>query len=435
MARDIRFSTLQEVPLLWKDFPLRITGLSPMYKRIKLSMLVGVPTQPQLADDSYLKGEKMKHARMIFSTLLIAALMLTACVESEQTSTNVPVTDLPDMTATVETPLVTETVTSGDTTATPAIPATGEDGPARLSNQLDYTVWNQNGEQIGEVNDMVIDLDTAAISYVIVGTGGFLEIGEKDVLVPWDALELQTGSDATGGEPNAFVLLIDQAQFEAAPDVDIGSLLPPLGEPAADWDVDIRSFWETGAVPASTTASETETPAAPVMTETTQPAATEDTSQGPGAAADLQGVILASELLGLSVGLSPGQGQGQGEAQGQSQATATPGTVQVTSTPDLGQGSGQGVGNFSGLIEDAIVDIETGEILYLVIYTTLGDGERWVPVPLGFFQWDVDNRTLLLNVTPAMISDAPFFTDGAFPDTTVDGWDSDFDSFWQNTGP
>lgn len=365
----------------------------------------------------------MKNLRTIFSTLMIAALMLTACAESEQTSTSMPVTDLPEMTATVETPAGTETVAAGDTTTTPAIPVTGEDSPVRLSNQLDFTVWNQNGEQIGEVEDMVIDLDNAAISYVIVGTGGFLEIGEKEVLVPWSALELQTGGDATAtdGQPNVFILQIDQERFETAPDVDLGSILPRLGEPAGDWDLDIRSFWETGVVPVETTTVGTDTPAAPAITETSLPAA-----------ADLQGVILASELLGLSVGLSPGQGQVQGQAESQTQATATAGPAQATSTADPSQGSGQGVGNFSGVVEDAIVDIGTGQIRYLVIDTTLDDGERWIPVPPGFFQWDVDDGMLLLNVTPATISDAPFFVDGEFPDTTLDDWANEFEAFWQN---
>jgi hypothetical protein len=92
------------------------------------------------------------------------------------------------------------------------------------------------------------------------------------------------------------------------------------------------------------------------------------------------------------------------------------------------------VGNFDGTLDDIIVDVDTGDILYIVVNTTLDDGERWIPIPLRFFQWDADNSALLLNVNPATISDAPFFLEDEFPDTTVDDWNSEWDTFWQNSG-
>jgi hypothetical protein len=54
--------------------------------------------------------------------------------------------------------------------------------------------------------------------------------------------------------------------------------------------------------------------------------------------------------------------------------------------------SGPGVGNFNGTIEDAIVDIDTGDILYIVVNAAFDEGERWIPIPLSFFQWDATNK-------------------------------------------
>ena len=365
----------------------------------------------------------MRKFRIFLTIIVLSALLLISC-GAEETSTAVPNTtvspEVPavtaDTTATGDASSVTETVVPGDTTATPGIPVTGEESAARLSNQLDFDVWNQEGEQIGEVDDMVLDLDNSRISYVIVGTGGFLDIGEKDVLVPWNSLVLQDGTvDAPGVEPNAFIIQMDQETFNNFPDVDLVSILPGIGEPAGDWDVDIRSYWESGVVPTTPTADPNMT--ATPLPDTTEATATADTGQGEASA--LQGVVLASDVLGTSIALSPGQGEGQG-------------TDQATATADPNQGSGQGVGNFSGAIEDMIVDTETGDILYIVVNTTLDDGERWIPVPLSFFQWDADNATALLNVNPATLRDAPYFMDGEFPDTTVDGWNSEWDAFWQN---
>lgn len=379
----------------------------------------------------------MRRISVLLSIVVLAAMLLAAC-GGEETNTVVPGTDMPatdvpateEATATSEGPVGTETVMPGDGTTTPGMPVTGENDASRLSNQLNFDVWNQDGEQIGEVNDIILDMDNARVAYVIVGTGGFLEIGEKDVLVPWNSLEVQTAAgDGTAGDQNAFILQVDQELFNNAPDVDISATLPGRGEPAADWDVDIRNYWESGVVPATAAPDAT---ASPEMTATVGPDATavpEGTEVA--GAVDLQGVVLASEVLGSAVNLSPGEGEAIG--QGQDQATATPGTgTDATATVDPSlPTAGPGVGNFNGTIDDMIVDIATGDIKYIVVDAAFDEGERWIPVPLSFFQWDATNGAFLINANPAMLRDAPFFQDGLYPDTTADGWNSEFDAFWQ----
>lgn len=367
----------------------------------------------------------MRKLNLLLSMLVLTALLLAAC-GAEETQTGVPgtetlpATEEPNVT---ETPLVTETVMAGDQTATAGIPVTGENDRSRLSNQLNFDVWNQNGEQVGEVNDMILDLNNTRVAYVIVGTGGFLEIGEKDVLVPWDLIQIQTaGSGGPAGDQNAFILQMDQELFANAPDVDIAATLPGRDEPADGWDADIRNYWETGALPATATAEGTATasPAATAMPEATETAGV----------VDLQGVVLASDVLGSAVTLSPGQGEGQG----QEQATATPGTAaeQTTATVDPAVATaGPGVGNFNGVIEDMIVNIDAGDLLYVVVNATFDDGERWIPMPLRVFQWDAANEAFVINANPAMVRDAPFFEDNMWPDTTAEGWDDEFGAFWQ----
>jgi len=428
----------------------------------------------------------MSKTGKLLSMLILATLLLAAC-GAEETSTVIPSTDVPAITA-VATDAATEAPTMEATaTGEPGVPVTGDVNPARMSNQLDFEVWTQDGRQVGEVEDMVLDLDNRSVAYVIVGTGGFLEIGEKEIAVPWDSLELQTGASVgTGGtdqatepaatgvatEPaatgeataapttdsgsgtgtdvsaqqNVFILLIDEETFSNAPEFDAGTL-PEMGQSAGDWDATIDSYWQGGgttttdgstpvpdgtAVPDSTA---TGSPAATALPEATADATGTDTMSG----RTLQGVVLASEVLGSTITLSPGQGQGPVE--GQDQATAAPdGTSMPDSTPTVttdqapGQDQGQGVGNISATIEDMIVDTDTGDIRYIVVNTTLDDSERWIPVPLGLIQWDAANSAFLLNANPAMLRDAPFFEDGLFPDTTMEGWNSEFDSFWQNGG-
>ena len=373
----------------------------------------------------------MRKFNLLLSILVFVSLLLAAC-GAEETGTAVPNTELPTLTEEpmeTETPLATETVMPGDQTATPGIPVTGENDPSRLSNQLNFDVWNQNGEQVGEVNDMILDLDNTRVAYVIVGTGGFLEIGEKDVLVPWDLLEVQVaGSGGPAGDQNAFILQADQAVFENAPDVDISATLPGRGEPAEDWDVDIRTYWETGALPATAVPEAT---AAVDATATLSPDATAapEATETPGVS-ELQGVALASEVLGSTVTLIPAEGEGT------DQATATPGTApeQATATVDPAiatAATDPDVIDFTGVIEDMIVDIDAGDILYVVVNAAFEEGERWIPIPLRAFQWNAANDEFVINADSVTIQEAPFFEADAWPDMTVETWDDELEDFWQ----
>lgn len=373
----------------------------------------------------------MRRASLFLSTLIITALLLTAC-GAEETGTPVG-TDMPPVTVeTTPTDDVTGTETvDPDLTTTPGVPVTGEESPSRMTNLLDFDVWDRNGEQIGDVEDMILDMDNTRISYVVVGTGGFLGLGEKEVLVPWDMLELRADADAAGRTENAFVFTGDPEFYNNAPDVDVDSILPDWNTPAGDWDVDIRNFWQSGVVPDTT--DETETPAADV---TATPdaglavTATADTAPGqvPFEGTDLQGVVLATEVLGSVI-----QVRGNLQAVGpDTDATADP---LATATPDTGVAPGAVPGIpdvMDAYIEDIIVDPESGEILYLVITAGFLEGERWIPVPIGFLQWNDASQNFILRVNAAALQNAPFFADGLFPDFTVDTWDDEFDTFWQN---
>jgi sporulation protein YlmC with PRC-barrel domain len=56
-----------------------------------------------------------------------------------------------------------------------------------------YASENPDSDNIGEVNDLIIGSD-GKITHAVVGVGGFLGIGEKDVSVPFDQLQVvQTG--------------------------------------------------------------------------------------------------------------------------------------------------------------------------------------------------------------------------------------------------
>jgi sporulation protein YlmC with PRC-barrel domain len=63
----------------------------------------------------------------------------------------------------------------------------------RASKLIGTRVTGANNESIGEINDVLMDQNGRAHA-VIIGVGGFLGIGEKDVAIPMTALQFSAGN-------------------------------------------------------------------------------------------------------------------------------------------------------------------------------------------------------------------------------------------------
>ena len=62
------------------------------------------------------------------------------------------------------------------------------------SNLIGLTVMNAENERLGEINDLVTD-ESGKIVAALIGVGGFLGIGEKDVAVRFEDLKLSRDED------------------------------------------------------------------------------------------------------------------------------------------------------------------------------------------------------------------------------------------------
>lgn len=55
---------------------------------------------------------------------------------------------------------------------------------------LGTDVKNAQGEELGEIRQLMIDPANGRVLYAVVAMGGFLGLGEKSILVPWRAMEV-----------------------------------------------------------------------------------------------------------------------------------------------------------------------------------------------------------------------------------------------------
>jgi len=63
---------------------------------------------------------------------------------------------------------------------------------------LGKDVYNDTGDKIGDVNDLIVT-PSRSLSYAIVGVGGFLGIGEHNVAVPVSKFKQQMGKITLAG--------------------------------------------------------------------------------------------------------------------------------------------------------------------------------------------------------------------------------------------
>jgi sporulation protein YlmC with PRC-barrel domain len=78
---------------------------------------------------------------------------------------------------------------------------------------INNDVVNGVGENLGHIEDLMIDLDRGCIAYAVLSFGGVLGIGDKLFAVPWSALDLDT-------EEEQFILDVSQERLENAPGFD-----------------------------------------------------------------------------------------------------------------------------------------------------------------------------------------------------------------------
>ncbi len=67
-------------------------------------------------------------------------------------------------------------------------------GDLSADDLLNKSVKNASNESVGDINDIRID-SSGKVAAVIVGVGGFLGLGEKDVALPFDQLSFTRDGD------------------------------------------------------------------------------------------------------------------------------------------------------------------------------------------------------------------------------------------------
>jgi sporulation protein YlmC with PRC-barrel domain len=182
-------------------------------------------------------------------------------------------------------------------------------GPALMGADtlIGDSVVNGSDDDLGDIKEIMLDMQTGQVAYAVLAFGGFLGMGEKLFAVPWQALHLDTVN-------KRFVLNVEKDRLKNAPGFNKDAW-PDMSD--VTWANQIHSFYGT------------------------DPMRSGGPSMGPG-------VATGGVVSGMG-GAGAGQGMGAGMA-GSSSGTSGAGGSGVGGAGGSGMGSGSGgsMGSTSG---------------------------------------------------------------------------------------
>ena len=95
-------------------------------------------------------------------------------------------------------------------------------------------VVNAVGEDLGKIEDIMLDVGSGRIAYAVLSFGGFLGMGDKLFAVPWSALTLDT-------DDKCFVLDVPKERLEKAPGFDKDHW-PSMAD--RTWASEVHAYYE-----------------------------------------------------------------------------------------------------------------------------------------------------------------------------------------------
>ena len=98
-------------------------------------------------------------------------------------------------------------------------------------------VCNMQGEKLGTIQDIMLDLQTGRIRYAVLSSGGFLGMGDRLFAVPWKEFKQDK-------ENKRFLLDVDTERLKKAPGFDKDNW-PNMAD--AGWNSSVESYYDTQA--------------------------------------------------------------------------------------------------------------------------------------------------------------------------------------------
>jgi sporulation protein YlmC with PRC-barrel domain len=95
------------------------------------------------------------------------------------------------------------------------------------------SIVNRTGENLGKIEELMLDLESGRVAYAVLSFGGFLGMGEKLFAVPFEALKLDASREH-------FTLDVNKDKLKNAPGFDKNH--PPQASDRT-WGAEVYKFY------------------------------------------------------------------------------------------------------------------------------------------------------------------------------------------------
>lgn len=117
-----------------------------------------------------------------------------------------------------------------------------------VDNLIGTEVQNRQGEQIGEIDSVLVDVESGRIGFVTMKSGGVFGMGEEKYIVPFNALE-KKGTEARTGisQQREVVFTLDKQknQLKEVPEGDIEEAMTKAGQSQGIHEYyGVSPYWE-----------------------------------------------------------------------------------------------------------------------------------------------------------------------------------------------
>ena len=96
------------------------------------------------------------------------------------------------------------------------------------------SVRNAAGEDLGKIDEIMIDIPSGRVAYAVLSFGGFLGLGNKLFAVPWSVLKVDE-------DEKCFILNVDKGTIEQAPGFDPDNW-PDMSD--TTWGTQMSSYYK-----------------------------------------------------------------------------------------------------------------------------------------------------------------------------------------------
>jgi len=248
----------------------------------------------------------------------------------------------------------------------------------RTADIIGLYVKNNKHEDLGKIDDLVIDMKTGDVRYAAIAYGGVGGIGSKLFAVPWQKLTFMFG------EPNKansrhFMLDVSKEQFENSPGFD-SSHWPNVADP--NWAASVDKHYNFN------------------RTEHNNANATANANSGnTQQTVAYETVFRASKIRGMD--------------------------VRNDKNEHLGD------------IDDMVIDVSKGHVKYLALSygSWFTGGNKLFAVPLTSFTLTHDNNKTFftVHVSQDSLKNAPGFDKNNWPDTADPNWAKGIDTYYERS--